>query len=325
MVFGIKPSTTIEIIVIIVMTVIFVLSAVSGVTHGIKWLANLHMALAGVLAAFVFFAGPAVFILNATTSATGGYLFHLLPMSFQTAAFGGGQTWLDTWTIFYWAWWVSWALHVGTFLARVSRGRTIRQFVLGVVGVPTVVSIIWFGVFGGSALHAQFHGDSHLVSLAAQSEAGALFGLLKTYPFFVAAGVLTMLLVALFFIASANAGSFVLAMLSSRGSPSPREDTIALWGVMTGVVAIVLLVVGGLAGIQTFDILVSCPFMLIMVALCWSVYRDLRTDPMWAPSSEPAPPLEPAGAGPADGPVGARQAGVGPAVRYQGPDDVAET
>lgn len=287
-VFGIKPSNAIAIGVMVLLTAIFVLSAVSGIDHGIKWLANLHMVLAGILAFVVFTAGPTVFILNATTRSFGDYLFNFLPMSFRTAAFGGGGGWLDAWTIFYWAWWVSWALHVGTFLSRISRGRTIREFVIGAVCVPTAISIIWFGVFGGAGLRAQLTGSAHLVSQAAKDEAYPLFTLLKTYPLFTVTGLLAIVLVGLFFIASANCGAFVLSMLSSRGASHPRNAVIVVWGCMSAVVAAVLLLVGGLGAIQTFVILVASPFMLVMICLCWALLRDLRTDPMFASTAEPA-------------------------------------
>ncbi|WP_033436248.1 BCCT family transporter [Saccharothrix sp. NRRL B-16314] len=268
--------------VIAVLTLAFVASAVSGVAKGIQWLSNINMVLALVLAVFVFVVGPTVFVLNLVPTAIGDYFRELADMAGRTAASGGDatETWLSGWTIFYWAWWISWTPFVGMFIARISRGRTIRQFVAGVIGVPSLVSLAWFCVFGGTAIFMQRTGTD-LAGTA--SPEGQLFGLLDQFPLAAVAGVLVMVLVAIFFVSGADAASVVMGTLSQRGSIMPSKPVVVFWGVLTGVVAAVMLLVGGtsaLTGLQNLTIIAALPFMLVMVGLCVSLARDLRSDPM---------------------------------------------
>lgn len=270
------PSAAVPIIVICVLTVGVVLSAASGISKGIKWLSNTNMVLAGVLLLFVFVAGPTLFILDLLPSAIGAYLTELVPMSFQSAVFGGSD-WLASWTIFYWAWWISWTPFVGTFIARISRGRTIREFVLGVLLVPTAVSTVWFVIFGGAGMNQQLNG----VDIAGTgSEAAGFFAALQNYPFFIGAALVVMVLTAVFFVSGADAGALVLGTLSTRGSRHPWKPLVIFWAVLTGAVAAVLLAVGGLAALQTFTILAASPFVLIIIGLCVALYADLRRDPL---------------------------------------------
>src|SRR3954471_4356291 len=189
--------------IIVVLTAAFIFSAVSGVAKGIQWLSNINMVLALILALFVFVVGPTVFILNVIPTSLGSYLQDLAMMSARSGAEGATvDTWLQTWTVFYWAWWLSWTPFVGMFIARISRGRTIRQFVTGVLLVPSVVSLIWFAVFGGAAIRMQQNG----VDLAgASSPEGQLFGLLDHMPMFGVTSVMVMTLVAIFFVSGADA------------------------------------------------------------------------------------------------------------------------
>lgn len=279
-VFGIEPTNTVAIIIIIVMTVIFVVTAISGVERGMKHASNLNLVLAFLLMLFIFAVGPTVFILDAFARSTGDYLTHFLTMTFHTAGFSGPDTlsWLQTWTVFYWAWWISWALHVGTFLARVSRGRTIRQFVAGVVVVPTIGSMVWFSILGGAGMHLQLTGQKDIAG--AGDQADKLFSMLSSYPGFTVIGILAIILVAVFFITGADTGAIVLGMLSSHGIPEPRRSVSIVWGAMTGVVAIVLIFVGGLGAIQTFVILAASPFIIVMAGMAISFYADLRHDPL---------------------------------------------
>ncbi|MEC5184863.1 choline/carnitine/betaine transport [Cryobacterium sp. MP_3.1] len=274
--FSDDPGTALPIIIICVLTVGVVFSAASGLAKGIKWLSNTNMVLSAVLVLFVFVVGPTVFILNLLPSAIGAYLSDLVPMSFHSAVFGGSD-WLASWTIFYWAWWISWTPFVGTFIARISRGRTIREFVLGVLLVPTAVSILWFVVFGGAGLHLQLNG----VDIAGTgSEAAGFFAALQQYPFFIGSALVVMVLTAVFFVSGADAGALVLGTLSSRGRKDPWKPLVIFWAVLTGAVAAVLLFVGGLGALQTFTILAASPFVVIIVGLCVSLYVDLRRDPL---------------------------------------------
>ena len=275
-----ETGNTILIVIIAVLTVAFVLSAVSGIARGIQWLSNINMVLAVTLALFVFVVGPTVFILNLMPTAIASYVGDLAMMSARTGAEGAEvNTWLQSWTIFYWAWWVSWTPFVGMFIARISRGRTIRQFVAGVLLVPSVVSLVWFAVFGGAAIRGQQEG----VDLAGEGTIEAqLFGLLEQYPIATIASVLVMVLVAIFFVSGADAASIVMGSLSERGTIKPSRATVIFWGVAMGAVAAVMLLVGGedaLTGLQTITIIAALPFLLVMIGLAVALVKDLRNDP----------------------------------------------
>ena len=276
-----ETGNAILVVIITVLTVCFVLSAVSGVARGIQWLSNINMVLALALALFVFVVGPTVFILNLLPTTLGSYFAELNMMSARTGAEGADvNTWLQSWTIFYWAWWVSWTPFVGMFIARLSRGRTIRQFVGRVLVVPSLVSLVWFAVFGGSAINVQQNGTD----LAGEGGVEAqLFSLLEQYPIATIASVLVMVLVAIFFVSGADAASVVMGSLSEKGTIKPSRSTVVFWGVATGAVAAVMLLVGGedaLTGLQTITIIAALPFVLVMVGLAVSLVRDLRRDPL---------------------------------------------
>jgi choline-glycine betaine transporter len=267
--------------IIAILTTAFVASAVSGVAKGIQWLSNINMVLAATLALVVFIGGPTIVILNLLPTMIGDYFSDLTEMASRTAASGGDATatWLSGWTIFYWAWWISWTPFVGMFIARISRGRTIREFVSGVILIPSTVTLIWFAVFGGAAITAQSRGTD----LASQPIEGQLFGLLDTLPLGGVLGVIAMTLIAIFFVSGADAASIVMGTLSQRGTIHPSKRIVVFWGVMMGSVAALMLVVGGsdaLSGIQNITIIMAAPFVLVMIAMCVALYKDLREDPL---------------------------------------------
>ncbi len=269
------------VVIITVLTICFVLSAVSGVAKGIQWLSNINMVLAVVLALFLFVLGPTVFILNLVPTSLGSYVQDLAMMAARTGAEGADtEAWLGSWTVFYWAWWLSWTPFVGMFIARISRGRTIRQFVTGVLLVPSVVSVLWFCILGGTAIDLQQAGTD--IANAGGLEA-QLFGTLDALPLATVASVLVMLLVAIFFVSGADAASIVMGSLSEHGTTEPRRGVVIFWGVATGAVAAVMLIAGGedaLQGLQTITIVAALPFVVIMIGLAASLVRELRTDPM---------------------------------------------
>ncbi|MDR4307094.1 BCCT family transporter [Chelatococcus sambhunathii] len=270
-------SVGISLAIIIVMTVLFILSAVSGVGKGIQFLSNMNMVVAIFLLLFIAVVGPTVFIMNTFAESLGDYVRDIVGMSFRTAAFSDGK-WLGSWTIFYWAWWVSWAPFVGVFIARISRGRTIREFVVGVLLAPSAVTFVWFAVMGGAALHSELYGAGGLVEAVKQDSAIALFSLLEQYPGAIVSCVVAMFLVAVFFISGADAGSVVMGMLSARGTLEPAKWVVVLWGVLAGASASILLMMGGLNALQTASIIVAAPFLLVMAGLCVSLYHALLDD-----------------------------------------------
>jgi choline/carnitine/betaine transport len=276
-----SAPTGLLVAVIVVLTIAFVASAVSGVAKGIQWLSNINMVLAAVLAVVVFVAGPTILILNLLPTAIGDYFGNLAQMAARTGATGGEATesWLSGWTVFYWAWWISWTPFVGMFIARISRGRTIKQFVAGVILVPSAVSLVWFAIFGGAAISLQRAG----ADLASASTEGQLFGVLQAYPLGAALGVIAMVLIAIFFVSGADAASVVMGTLSERGSIHPSRGVVVFWGVVMGGIAAVMLLVGGddgLTGIQNLTIIMGAPFGLVMVLLCVALTKDLRRDPL---------------------------------------------
>lgn len=273
------PGAGLLVVVIVVLTAAFVLSAVSGIARGIQWLSNINMVLAAVLAMFVFVVGPTVIILDLIPTALGAYFTDFFSMVGRTEAVGGEPmvAWLSSWTVFYWAWWISWTPFVGMFLARISRGRTIRQFVGGVILVPSLVSLVWFSVFGGTAI-TQIQGGRTF----SDNSDTQLFEVLQAYPLATASSLLVMVLVGIFFVSGADAASIVMGTLSQRGTIEPSRWVVIFWGVAMGAVAIVMLLVGGddaLGGLQNLTILVAAPFVVIMVMLCIALMRDLNRDP----------------------------------------------
>ncbi|MER6387313.1 BCCT family transporter [Streptomyces sp. NPDC059382] len=276
-------STALLVAIIAVLTVAFVASAVSGVERGIQWLSNINMVLALVLAAFVFIAGPTIIVLDLLPTSLGAYLGDLPQLIGRTEATGGGDvaSWLGSWTVFYWAWWISWTPFVGMFIARISRGRTIRQFIGGVILVPSTVSLLWFAVFGGTAMKLQ---ESGRLGKETTPE-GQLFGLLQQFPVPTLMSLLVMVLVGIFFVSGADAASIVMGTLSQKGTFEPARLVVVFWGVVTGAVAAIMLLIGNgegdaLAGLQNLTILVAAPFTVVMIGMCVALMRDLRRDPL---------------------------------------------
>ncbi|WP_370614266.1 BCCT family transporter [Mumia sp. Pv 4-285] len=269
--------------IITILTAAFIVSAVSGIARGIQWLANTNMVLAVALAGFVFVVGPTLLILNVIPETIGAYLGEMPEMASRTDATGGPemQEWLSLWTVFYWAWWISWTPFVGMFIARISRGRTIRQFVTGVLLVPTLVSLVWFSIFGTSAIHEQDVTGALTDAEGAVNSDFALFQLLEQYPMATVTSVLVMVLVAIFFVSGADAASIVMGSLSQHGAVEPSKGVVVFWGAATGAVAAIMLVLGGddaLAGLQSITVVTSLPFAVIMVGITYVLWLDLRTD-----------------------------------------------
>ncbi|GAA4611319.1 BCCT family transporter [Saccharopolyspora hordei] len=280
--------------IITVLIIAFVISAVSGVSKGIQYLSNSNMVLALLLAVFLFFVGPTVFILDVIPLSVGSYLADFGAMISRTGAVGGEEmeSWLSSWTIFYWAWWISWAPFVGMFIARISRGRTIRQFIGGVLLVPSVISLVWFAILGGTAL-SQERGGAGLTELGGAED--QLFQVFRNLPLTGVASVLAMLLIINFFVTSADSASVVLGSMSQRGSARPNKFVVVFWGLVIGGVAIVMLLTGGedaLSGLNNTTIIAASPFVVVVLAMCMALVKDLRSDPMMLRDAKGAEVLE---------------------------------
>lgn len=285
-----EPSTWLLVVLIIVITALAVTSVVTGVDKGIKWLSNINMGLAAAILAFVLIAGPTVFILSDFMTQIGSYLQNFFILTFNARPFQeDGAAWLGTWTTFYWGWWMSWAPFVGVFIARISKGRTIREFVTGVLLVPTLVTFLWFSVLGGSALYQEIFGGGGMIAEdGTVSTDTALFQLFDTLPGSTILSVLGIALIVIFFVTSSDSASFVVDMLASGGDPNPPKWSRAFWGCVEGAVAAVLLVVGAraaaanpeagidpLSALQTMAILLALPFSIVLVLLAVSTAKAL--------------------------------------------------
>ncbi|MEU5779401.1 BCCT family transporter, partial [Streptomyces venezuelae] len=278
-----KAGTGLLVAIIAVLTLAFVASAISGVEKGVQWLSNINMVLAGLLVVFVFIAGPTVIILDMVPTSIGAYLNDLPQLIGRTEASSGEGVadWLSSWTVFYWAWWISWTPFVGMFIARISRGRTIRQFVGGVILVPSTVSLIWFAVFGGSAMTVADRGGLK----GDTTQEAQLFGLLNEYPIATVTSLLVMILVGIFFVSGADAASIVMGTLSQKGALEPGRFVVIFWGIVTGAVGAIMLLIGdgnddALTGLRNLTILVAAPFTIVMIGMCVALMRDLRHDPL---------------------------------------------
>ncbi|WP_298251759.1 BCCT family transporter [uncultured Arthrobacter sp.] len=270
---------------ILAITALTILSVVSGVGKGMKWLSNINLVLAGVLLLVVLFAGPTLFLLREFVQSIGNYLQNVVGLTFNTLAFAGaeGEAWQAAWSTFYWGWWMSWAPFVGIFIARISKGRTVREFVAGVLLVPTTLGFLWFAVLGGSAIYREIFGQGGLVADDGSVDTeNALFGLLTDLPGGPALLIGAIILIAIFFITSADSGALVMSMISTGGDANPRNWVRVFWAVLASLVATSLLLVGdtGLSSIQTAAILTALPFSIVMllmtVATAKAFHREHR-------------------------------------------------
>lgn len=276
-----RSSTVLQVVVIVGVTGLATFSVVSGLDRGLKWLSNINVVFAGVLLLAVLALGPTLFLLREFVQSLGVYLAGVVPMMFNVSAYAGaeGEAWQASWTTFYWGWWISWSPFVGVFIARISRGRTVREFVGGVLLVPTLVCFLWFSVLGGSALHTELFGGGGLVGPGGEVvPENALFDLLAGLPGGAVLSVGAIVLVALFFITSADSGALVVSMLSAGGDPEPRTPLRVLWAALGGVLAIALLVAGGLTALQTAAILIALPFSVVMMGMVVSTSRALHAE-----------------------------------------------
>jgi glycine betaine transporter len=274
---GVPVNSTSQVLIIAVVTAVFTMSAVTGVSKGIKYLSQASSGMAIALFVFMLVVGPTVFVANLFIESLGTYATDFFRMSLQGTAFGDLQ-WMQWWTYFMMAWWVSWGAFVGVFLARISRGRTIRGFIAGVLVVPTVVFFTWFTVFGGTAIHTDMFNDGTIAEQTAADINSAFFATLDNFPLASITSAIAIILVVMFFVSGADANTYVLSMMTSGGSLVPRRAVLVLWGVLTGITAIVLMLAGGLNALQNTVIVTSAPFLIIIAGLAISFWKELHTD-----------------------------------------------
>ena len=269
--FGFQVSTTSQVILIAVITAFATLSVISGLDGGVKRLSQWNMGLAGALMVFLLIAGPTVYILKGFTQNFGYYLTKLPEISLWTETFRE-TNWQGSWTVFYWAWWISWSPFVGMFIARISKGRTVREFILGVMLIPTLLSFVWMSVFGGSAIYLQSSGLANIVEAVNADVATALFVMFKYFPFTQILSLVGIVLVTVFFVTSSDSGSLVVDHLTSGGKLDSPVQQRVFWAVMEGVVASVLLIGGGLTTLQTAAVCTGLPFAVILLLIIYALY-----------------------------------------------------
>ena len=276
-VFGLPVNKMAQSGIIVVTTALVLASAVSGVGRGIKWLSTGNLVLAGLLAFAVLVLGPTIAIIDTFTNTLGAYISEFVRMSLRMSPFRD-SSWIGGWTIFYWAWWISWSPFVGLFIARVSRGRTIRQFIVGTVLAPTLVGFVWFSIFGGAALYMEIFQGVPLSAAVKADPSTAMFALFSALPLGAFLSGVATLLVLVFFVTSGDSATLVLAMMSSGGNPNPPNRVKIMWGVLVSGIAMSLLFAGGLKAVQTATIVFALPFSVVLLLMAVSVTRGIHQD-----------------------------------------------
>ena len=275
--FGIPVNAAVQVGLIAAITGLATLSAGTGLDKGVRRLSELNIILAVALLIFVLAAGSTVFLLQAYVQNIGAYLGAVVQRTFRMYAYEP-NTWLGDWTLFYWGWWISWSPFVGMFIARISRGRTIREFTTGVLLVPVLFTFLWMTVFGNTAIALDLSGTAPIVKAVAENMPVALFKMLEQLPFpLISSGIATLLIIT-FFVTSADSGALVIDMITSGAAPNPPVWQRIFWAVSAGVVAAVLLVAGGLKGLQTAALVSALPFAVVMLFICYGLLRALQTE-----------------------------------------------
>ncbi len=279
-VFGTDPgSLTVAIGILIVMTIAFLLSACTGVDKGIKILSNINMVIAIVIMLVVLFAGPTTFILDAFVNSFGDYLSQFVYMSFRIFSYDDSlRGWTHGWTLTYLIWWIAWGPFVGIFIARISRGRTIREFVLGVVVAPTVFSMLWFAVFGGAAIYIEMFGGGGLAEIVFEDVSAALYAFFGYLPGTGLLNILAVVLVFIFLVTSADSGTFVVSMMTTNGNLNPDVRTKLIWGILMSAITFGVLVSGSVSVAKAMAITGAVPFTFIVLVQLVGFFRALRED-----------------------------------------------
>ena len=277
-IFGIPYNNAVMFGIIAVTTVLFISSAVSGIDKGIKALSDFNMFLMAILILFVLFAGSTLFVADFFVDSFGQYVSSLISTSFWTDPFRESNGWLHAWTVFYWAWWLSWGPFVGGFIARISRGRTIREFVIGTMLFPMLLCFVFMTVMGGNAIHMDMQGITDIAAALNENVSYALFAMLDHLPLSMVTSVLAMFLVMVFFITSADSSTFVCASMTTHGVQNPPGSIKILWGICEGVIAAILLYVGGLSAVQSVSIAIGFPLLFVCLLIAAALLKSIRSE-----------------------------------------------
>lgn len=276
-VFGLSSGITTQVALIGGITAIATISVVLGVDKGVKFLSEWNMRIAVILLLLVVILGPTIFIFQSFVQNTGSYLYSFLEISSWTESYTG-KNWQNAWTVFYWGWWIAWSPFVGMFIARISKGRTIREFILGVLIVPSLITFFWISAFGSTSIQQTLMGDQTIINAVDENVATALFVFLENFPFAVVLNIIGVILIAGFFVTSSDSGSLVVDSLTSGGKIDAPVGQRVFWAVAEGAVAAVLLIGGGLQALQTASIVTGLPFAFILLFMCYSLYNGVREE-----------------------------------------------
>ncbi|GGB06376.1 BCCT family transporter [Macrococcus hajekii] len=273
--FGIPNTFWVKVIIVIIVTILFLMSAWSGLSKGIQYLSNLNLIFAGLLLFAVLFVGPTILIMNMFSTSVGNLLENFVYMSFDVAPLNEvKKDWMSSWTIYYWGWWMSWSPFVGIFIARVSKGRTVREFLLGVLLVPALLSFFWFSVFGTTAIETV----KKVPGIGEMVVETQLFAIFNEMPMGIGLSLLALLLICTFFVTSADSATFVLGMQSTHGSLNPSNKIKVIWGLAQSLIALVLIYAGGLNALQSAAIIVAFPFSFVLLGMMFAFYKDANKE-----------------------------------------------
>lgn len=276
-VFGVEESMLWQFIIMGAMFLCYMASAWGGLDKGIKRLSNLNMVVCFLLMFYVLFTGPTLAILKTFTLGIGDYLQNFIGMSLRTSPYEGSD-WATSWTIFYWAWVIAWSPFVGTFVARVSRGRTIKEYVFGVLFVPPLLACLWIGIFGGAALNMELTGDVGLAAATEENITGALFQMFDLMPFTNVLSIVALFLIFIFLVTSADSATYIVAQMTDGGSLNPPLAKRITWGLLIAAICLTLLIAGGLKGLQAAAVLSALPFTFILYGMVYVLIKELRAD-----------------------------------------------
>jgi choline/glycine/proline betaine transport protein len=276
-VFGLANTVNLQVIIIIAVTAVAVVSVVLGIDRGVKVLSEFNIRVAALFLLFILIVGPTLYILGSFIQNIGHYVQNFPSYAFWTEAYEDGE-FMTTWTVFYWAWWISWSPYVGMFIARISKGRTVKQFVLGVLIVPTIVTFLWMSGFGGSALYLETGGIAEIASAVEADQTTSLFILLDQFPLSMITSIIAIILVLSFFVTSSDSGSLVIDGLTSGGKLHAPTGQRVFWATTEGLVAAVLLLGGGLGALQAGAISTGLPFVIVLLIMCYSLQQGLQNE-----------------------------------------------
>lgn len=283
--YNVPDANWIKIIIVIVMTGLCLTSAITGLNKGMKWLSNYNLFAVFLIMLFIFITGPTQFILDTFVVGISDYISNFVSYSLRLNPYNGNP-WVYQWTIFYWAWAIAWSPFVGSFIARVSRGRTIREFILGVMVAPPVIALVWIAIFGGTALHMDLFEGTQIAAAVNNDVTSALFTMLQGLPFTEVVTIFVLILILTFLVTSVDSAVYILSSMSTNGSLNPPIFVRVIWGVLMGAIALVLLLSSGLTGLQSASVVSALPFTIILLLIMVAFYKTLRKDFRSSPKPE---------------------------------------